>query len=190
MRQGERRSHERVEIKIPVRLWLNEEYNGKHIEFEGFATLFDLAIGGAFIRSDYLLPVGFPINIDAMLEDDEVLSCRSEIVHTIDEGESYESGMGVMFTQVDARNRERLLRFFVSDRVHEFYFSRFLTEFPHLESKFSLSEVTLILNLWEDKDNRLATLHEAVSDEEREIRRNEEIQATHQRAKSTRRVVT
>lgn len=180
----ERRNHERIETHIATRLWLAEQYRGKEIEFEGFATVCDLAIGGAFVRADYLLPIGFPMNLDIMISDEEILSCRGEIVHTISEHESFETGMGLMFTQVDTENRERLLRFFVSDRIRDFYYSRFLQEFPHLESRFSLSEITLVLNLWEDKENRLATLKDGVSEGDRNIRRFEEIEATKARAAS------
>ena len=69
--------------------------------------------------------------------------------------------MGVIFTEVDAENRERLLRFFVSDRIREFYTDRFIVEFPHLANVLSLQDVALVLHLWEDRDNRLLALKKA-----------------------------
>ena len=75
------------------------------------------------------------------------------------------AGMGVVFTVVDAENRERLLRFFVSDRIESFYRERFVVEFPHLASVFSLKDVALVLNLWEDKEGRLTALRHATGGE-------------------------
>jgi hypothetical protein len=69
-----------------------------------------------------------------------------------------------MFTKVDAENRERLLRFFVSERISEFYGERFLVEFPHLESVLSLEDVALVINLWEDKEGRLTSLRKPPSE--------------------------
>ena len=81
-------------------------------------------------------------------------------VRAVGLGSGYgELGMGLMFTQVDAENRERLLRFFISDRIRDFYSTRFVVEFPHLESTLTLKDVALVINLWEDKEGRLTALH-------------------------------
>jgi hypothetical protein len=178
----ERRKHERILIEMPTRMWLEESYKGKAIAFEGFAKTRDLAIGGTFLESNYLLPVGFPLNLEMRISDDESLVARGEIVHTVDAGESHSPGMGMMFTEVDAENRERLLRFFVSDRIREFYDTRFMVEFPHLESKLGLKDVALVINLWEDKEGRLTTLHRSDGGgKQRQARREEEIKATEKR---------
>jgi hypothetical protein len=155
----ERRQHERILIQMATRMWLDELHKGKPIVFEGYATTRDLAIGGTFLESNYLLPVGFPLNLEMEISDGEMLLARGEIVHTIGGGESHEPGMGIAFTEVDAENRERLLRFFISGRIRDFYSERFLVEFPHLESAVSLKDVALVINLWEDKEGRLTTLH-------------------------------
>ena len=159
MADSERRDHERIDIEMPTRLWLGETYRGKQIAFEGHAKTLNLAIGGTFLRSSYLLPLGFPLNLEMQLGNGELLLARGEIVHTVSvEEDANESGMGVIFTHVDAENRERLLRFFVSDRIRTFYDDRFLVEFPHLANVLSLQDVALVLNLWEDRDNRLLAL--------------------------------
>ena len=124
--------HERIEIELPIRLWLDEVRFGREVRFEGYAKTRDLSIGGTFIQSEYLLPVGCPINLEMSLDDGDILSARGEVEHRLDEEEGDEPGMGIVFTAVDAENRERLLRFFVSDRVREFYEKRFIIEFPHL----------------------------------------------------------
>lgn len=157
-----KREHERVEIQMSTRMWLDEEYNGKWIEFEGFAQTRDLSIGGVFIESTYLLPGGFPINLEMEIDDHTVLAARGEVANRV--GHDDESpGMGIVFTEVDAENRERLLRFFVSDSVRDFYFGKFIVHFPHLESVLSLQDVALVLNLWEDKEERLTTLRHSTN---------------------------
>ena len=159
MANDERRDHERIDIQMPTRMWLNETYKGKPIVFEGFAKTQNLAIGGTFLQSSYLLPMGFPINLEMQLGGGEALVVRAEIVHNVSVEESEtDAGMGVAFTEVDAANRERLLRFFVSSRIKDFYADRFTVEFPHLEPELSLQDVALIINLWEDRDNRLTSL--------------------------------
>ncbi|MEO0811552.1 MAG: PilZ domain-containing protein, partial [Myxococcota bacterium] len=130
---------------------------GRQIVFEGYSETQNLSIGGTFLTSSYLLPVGFPINMEMDTGDGSVLSARGEIIHSAAEHEK-DPGMGVIFTEVDAENRERLLRFFVSDRIRKFYQGRFIQEFPHLESVLSLEDVALVINLWEDKEMRLSGL--------------------------------
>ncbi|OGQ90268.1 MAG: hypothetical protein A2289_20230 [Deltaproteobacteria bacterium RIFOXYA12_FULL_58_15] len=144
-----------------TRMWLDESHKGKPIYFEGFATTRDLAIGGTFLRSDYLLPQDFPINLEMRIDEDAVLTARGVIIHLISKSEGHDPGMGIQFTEVDAENRELLLRFFISDRINEFYYDKFLVEFPHLETVLSLKDVALVLNLWEDKEGRLSSLHKA-----------------------------
>jgi hypothetical protein len=181
MSEDNRREHERIDIEMPTRLWLNEERKGKTVVFEGHAKTRDLAIGGTFIQSDYLLPLNFPINLEMRINDDDVLSARGEVVHHLGEGDSGDLGMGIIFTQVDAENRERLLRFFVSDRVKEFYRDRFVVEFPHLERVMTLEDVALVINLWEDKEGRLRALHIQPPDAARKSHRAREVRATQRR---------
>lgn len=159
MATSEQREHDRIDIDMPTRMWLDEQRKGKSIAFEGHAVTQNLAIGGTFLVCNYLLPVGFPINLQMRISDDEYLIARGEVAHTVGEGESEEPGMGILFTEVDAENRERLLRFFISERVETFYNERFLVEFPHLEETLSLKDVALVVNLWEDREGRLTALH-------------------------------
>lgn len=156
----ERREHERIDIRMPTRMWLEETYRGKALLFEGFSTTVNLAIGGTFLESTYLLSAGFPVNLEMRISDDESLMTRGEVVHLQQaDAEGLPRGMGIIFTEVDATNRERLLRFFVSDRIREFYHERFIVEFPHLESVISLQDSALVINLWEDREGRLTALH-------------------------------
>src|SRR5687768_17350322 len=108
MAEAERREHERIEIIMPTRMWLDEKRNGKDIVFEGHARTKDLAIGGTFLVSQYLLPVGYPINLEMDIEGGDTLSARGEIVHQISQGDGPDMGMGIIFTHLDAENRERL----------------------------------------------------------------------------------
>ncbi len=182
---AERREHERIEIQMSTRMWLNEKRNGKDVVFEGHAKTQDLAIGGTFLRSNYLLPLGFPLNLEMEIEGGDMLVARGEIVHHIGEGEGPVAGMGVIFTHLDAENRERLLRFFVSERVREFYHDRFLVEFPHLEKTMSLKDVALVVNLWEDREGRLTALRLPATDTALKAHRQQEVRATQRRAKTS-----
>ncbi len=184
MADTDRREHERIEIQMHTRMWLNEERNGRNIQFEGYAQTRDLAIGGTFLASDYLLPLGFPVNLEMRINDEgEQLFARGEVVHRLDNAESGEAGMGVIFTSLDAENRERLVRFFVSDRVRIFYSERFVTEFPHLRDIMSLQDIALIINLWEDKEGRLTALRAPAGDMEQKAHRQREVRATQRRMK-------
>lgn len=156
MASNERREHERIDILMHTRMWLDEEYRGKMVLFEGYAETRNLAIGGVYLASNYLLPAGFPINLEISIGDGEYLLTRAEVAHRNES--SGESGMGITFTDVDAENRERLLRFFISDRIRDFYKDRFIVEFPHLETVLSLKDAALVINLWEDKEHRLTRL--------------------------------
>jgi len=182
MADSDRREHERIDIEMPTRLWLDESHKGRPIYFEGHATTRDLSVGGTYLRSDYLLPMGFPINLEMQIEEGDVLAARGEVAHRIDPSESSEPGMGVIFTSIDAINRERLLRFFVSDRVRDFYENRFVVEFPHLGSTMSLKDVALVINLWEDKEGRIESLHKNVSEQVTAARREDEVRATKRRS--------
>jgi hypothetical protein len=57
-----------------------------------------------------------------------------------------------------------------------------MVEFPHLEAKLGLKDVALVINLWEDKEGRLTTLHRTDGGgKQRQARREEEIRATEKR---------
>ena len=174
--------YERIEIQLPTRLWLDETRNGRQVRFEGHAITRDLAIGGTFLESSYLLPIGCPVNLEMTLDSGDELSTRGEVVHRIQAGEGDEPGMGIIFTAVDAENRERLLRFFVPERVKQFYSKRFVVEFPHLSGKMSLQDVALVINLWEDKEGRLTALRAKASDQDQREYRQQEVRAAKKRA--------
>jgi len=175
MASTERREHERILIKMRTRMWLDEEYHDKPIAFEGYAQIRDLSIGGCFLESTYLLPPGFPLNLEMEMEGEEFIKARGEIVHRLEHPGDRAPGMGMLFTEVDAENRERLLRFFVSDRVKDFYYKRFVVEFPHLESVLTLRDVALVINLWEDKEGRLTALGKPDGAKAQQARRREEV---------------
>jgi hypothetical protein len=183
MSDSDRRQHERIAIELPTRLWLNEARGRRPVQFEGYAVTRDIAVGGTFVQSNYLLPIGCPINLEMQVKDG-VISARGEVVHKVGADEAPESGMGIIFTEVDAINRERLLRFFINDTIRRFYEDRFIVEFPHLKGTMSLQDIALVLNLWEDKDGRVEALHGAGDERQRDAHRDEEVRATKRRAAS------
>ena len=141
-------------------MWLREDEGGRAVEFEGFADSTDLAITGVFMEASYLLPIGYPINLEMLIHTGETVSARGEIVHRLDAGEhpGRDSGMGIRFEEIDSVNRERLLRYFVTDQIQDFFHNRFIVEFPHLEEKTTLDEIALIVNLWGDKSDRMSRM--------------------------------
>jgi hypothetical protein len=172
MSESERREHERIEIEMATRMWLDEDYRGKQVVFEGFAKTKNLAIGGIFLESSYLLPLGFPINLEMTIGDGEQLIARGEVVRAVaaEDARGGDAGMGIQFTAVDAENRERLLRFFVSDRIRNFYKDRFVVEFPHLQDLLSLQDIAIIINLWEDREERLTSLKGEVQKQDKPMK--------------------
>jgi len=174
----ERREHERIDINMPTRMWLDENHRGNQIMFEGFSQTQNLSIGGTFLDCTYLLPVGYPINLEMTTVDHETLAVRGEVIHSLNEDDSGGPGMGIIFTEVDAENRERLLRFFVSDRISEFYNNRFVVEFPHLQNAISLRDVALVINLWEDKEGRLTALRKPSKNKSQLVTRQAVVKAT------------
>lgn len=171
MATNEQREHERINIQMHTRMWTESDHGT--ILFEGFANTWDLAIGGTFLESTYLLPLGLPINLEMVIDGGEMLTARGEVAHRLDGDGGRPGGMGVLFTEVDAENRERLLRFFISDRIKDFYFNRFVVEFPHLEPVLSLQDVALTINLWEDKEGRLTALRSTGSTRKQQAQRAE-----------------
>lgn len=158
---SDRREHERIELTTPVRMWLDEIYQGRQVLFEGFAETRNLAVGGIFVYASYLLPVDCPVNLEVQLgTEGDVLRARGRVSHKKPSDDDIGPGMGIIFTSLDEDNRERLLRYFVTGRIREFYQERFVVEFPRLESSLSLRDVAIIINLWEDRDGRLSSLQQ------------------------------
>jgi hypothetical protein len=175
---------ERIEIELAARLWLDEPRNGKPVRFEGHALTRELSIGGTFVTCQYLLPVGCPINVELSIPGGDQLSARGVVAERIAPTAGGKPGMDISFTAVDAENRERLLRFFVSDRVRDFYEDRFKVEFPHLGGVMSLQDVALVVNLWEDKEGRLTSLRTGVGSPAGQAPRRDEARGARKRGGS------
>jgi len=140
------RRYERIEIELPCRLFVP---GGKGLNFEAFCTSRNLGLGGIFVASSFLLKTRLELTVELGLPDGP-LAIRSRIAHVvpIDDPEMT-TGMGIEFLDVDAHGRETLLRYFTPTRYQKFY-GAFTEEFPHLEKKLPLPDVSLMLNLWEE----------------------------------------
>lgn len=168
----ERRHHERSKLERRTRLWLREDEGGRLVEFEGFGTALNLALGGVFVHTTYLLPVGYPLNVEVEIEEGPTIVARAYVVHTVgeDDPSGSPSGMGLALIEVDSQNRETLLRYIVPTSVGEFFSERFIREFPHLENVLSLSDIALIVNLWQDKESRIDGMRHPGGTEAKEAR--------------------
>jgi hypothetical protein len=140
------RRYERIDIELPVRLFIPGEGG---LKFEAFCTSSNLGLGGLFVASSFLLPEGLEVVAELGLPSGP-LAIRSKVAHVValDHAE-LASGMGVEFLDVDAHGRETLLRYFTPVRYGEFY-RAFVAEFPHLRKDLPLPDVSLMLNLWEE----------------------------------------
>jgi hypothetical protein len=140
------RRYERIDIELPVRLFIPGE---KGLRFEAFCTSRNLGLGGLFVGATFLLPQGIDLSVELGLPDGP-LPIKSRVAHVVGhDDEHLATGMGVEFLDVDARGREALLRYFTPQRYQEFY-REFRAEFPHLEKSQPLRDVSLVLNLWEE----------------------------------------
>jgi hypothetical protein len=140
------RRYERIDTELPCRLFIPGEGG---LRFEAFCTSQNLGLGGLFVASSFLLRAGLELYVELALPDGP-LAIRSRIAHVVPHGDrAHPTGMGIEFLDVDAHGRETLLRYFTPARYTSFY-EAFIAEFPHLDEKVPLRDVSLVLNLWEE----------------------------------------
>jgi hypothetical protein len=142
----EDRRYERIDIELPCRLYIPD---GAGLRFQAFTTTLDLGLGGVFVRTTFLLREGLELWAELTLPGGK-LAVRARVKHAAPPaGPGEPGGMGIEFLDVDAKGRETLFRYFAPDRYRRF-FDGFADEFPHLGPKLTLSEVALVVNLWEE----------------------------------------
>ena len=140
------RRYERIEIELPVRIFIPGQDG---LKFEAFCTSRNLGLGGLFVASSFLLPEGLGVHVELKLPD-KLLVVRSTVAHAVQLADEHLApGMGIEFLDVDAHGRETLLRYFTPQRYDRF-FKDFIAEFPHLKKDLPLRDVSLVLNLWEE----------------------------------------
>jgi len=141
------RRYERIDIELPVRLFI--EGGGGGLRFEAFCISSNLGLGGLFVASSFLLTEGLELTAELGLPSGP-LPIRARVAHVVGlDHDELASGMGVEFLDVDAHGRETLLRYFTPLRYGEFY-KAFVDEFPHLKKDLPLPDISLMLNLWEE----------------------------------------
>jgi len=140
------RRYERIEIELPVRLFIPGQDG---LKFEAFCTSRNLGLGGLFVASSFLLPERLDVHVELKLPE-KPLAIRSRVSHVVAlDDENLAPGMGIEFLDVDAHGRETLLRYFTPQR-YDAFFRDFIGEFPHLKKDLPLRDVSLVLNLWEE----------------------------------------
>lgn len=141
------RRYERIDIQLPCRLFVPDEGGG--MRFEAFTSTRNLGLGGIFVESSFLLRQGLEVFAELSLPGKQ-LTVRAKVSHSVPlDHRDWPSGMGLEFLGVDAHGRETLLRFFTPDRYKAFYAS-LTSELPHLKRDHPLTDISLILNLWEE----------------------------------------
>jgi hypothetical protein len=144
---AETRRYERIDIQLPCRLYVPDEGGG--LRFEAFTTTRNLGLGGIFLESSFLLREGLEVWAELGLPSGP-LAVRGRVTHAVPlDHRSLPTGMGLEFLGVDLHGRETLLRYFTPVRYREFHAS-LLGELPHLKKDLPLSDVSLVLNLWEE----------------------------------------
>jgi hypothetical protein len=142
----ETRRYERIDIELPCRLFIPGRDG---LQFEAFCKSLNLGLGGIFVASNFLLRHGLELFVELALPDGP-LAIRSRVSHVVHlDDDTLTTGMGIEFLDVDAHGRETLLRYFTPSR-YEVFHDAFAKEFPHLEKKIPLRDVSLVLNLWEE----------------------------------------
>jgi len=141
------RRYERIQIQLPCRLFVLDEGGG--MRFEAFTSTRNLGLGGIFVESSFLLREGLELQAELSLPGKQ-LTVRAKVSHSVPlDHREWPSGMGLEFLGVDAHGRETLLRFFTPERYRAFY-SSLTDELPHLKREMPLTDISLILNLWEE----------------------------------------
>jgi hypothetical protein len=143
----ESRRYERIDIELPCRMFIPGE-NGA-LKFQAYTSTKNLGLGGVFVKSSFLLKEGLQLNAELTLPGKQLV-VRAQVSHAVPlDQKEWPSGMGLEFLGVDIHGRETLLRFFSPQRYHEFH-AALTQELPHLKKELPLTDVSLILNLWEE----------------------------------------
>jgi Tfp pilus assembly protein PilZ len=144
---AEQRRYERIPLELPCRLYIEDEAG--ELRFEAFCTTGNLCLGGVFVVADFLMKSGVDVIAELDLPDGP-LPVPGRVAHSVAHDDPREeTGMGIQFHDVDAAARETLLRYFAPARYHAFY-DAVTDEFAAVEGELDLSQVSLIINLWEE----------------------------------------
>ena len=99
----EKRQHERVEIKWPVKI------ESSHGPITGETK--DVSLGGTFIICQKPLPLGESFSLTLYIPDDEPLNITAEVVWSninVPESKIVTRGMGIRFIKISEEARKRL----------------------------------------------------------------------------------
>jgi hypothetical protein len=136
----EQRRHERFSTDIPVKIRIPGGAKDKAPKFEGFATLKDVSLGGAFVTSGFR----FKNEIDRLeidiLFDGGALPIKGRVVRQPD------GGLAIQFVEMGTEERANLLKHFVPDSHKAFYEDIAKKVLPSI----GVDRVSLIIHLWEE----------------------------------------
>src|SRR4051812_32600827 len=101
------RRYERIDIELPVRLFIPSVANkkgggGDGLTFEAFAKTKNLSLGGIFLKSTFLMKEEVELMVELGLPSGP-LPIRAKVAHTVElEARDHEPGLGIEFLDVDA----------------------------------------------------------------------------------------
>ena len=123
-----RRRYERIEVRLPCRLFIPEDDAPDGLRFQAFLTSRNLSLGGVFLESTFLMKPDTELFIEIQLTNAS-LTIRGRIVHVIDHDSiTYPTGMGIEFLDMSSEGRENHYAAKTSlTEGHSKFLKRFLT---------------------------------------------------------------
>ena len=109
------------------------------MKFEAFGRLRDLSLGGVFVESSLRFKTLPDLHLELRLPDG-ALPVQGKVVRQPD------GGLGIAFSGLTVKERERLLAHFVPEVHKQFHDEMIATVLP----KLPVDRVSLILHLWEE----------------------------------------
>ena len=109
-------SERQAEQRTAPRVVINREFKSVEEFVREYAM--NVSLGGCFIRTAEVLPVGSKVRLrfTVIVEDMETIEGTGEVVRVIAPTSAEPSGVGVVFTTLTERSREVLVRLFLREQ--------------------------------------------------------------------------
>jgi uncharacterized protein (TIGR02266 family) len=102
-----------VERRHEVRRTINHDFKSVDEFIAEYVT--NISRSGVFIKSEDPLPIGTHVNLrfSVILDELEIIEGVGEVVRVVHEGQGEETGMGVVFVELNQVSRELIERILV-----------------------------------------------------------------------------
>lgn len=103
------------ERRLARRCEVNREFSSVEEFIREYAM--NVSLGGCFVRTEEVLPVGTEVNIkfNVVVEDFETIEGVGNVVRTVPPGRGQVAGMGVVFTSLTEQSRNVIVRLFLRE---------------------------------------------------------------------------